>query len=141
MVLSISLLLTCIFLILSGIHFIWATGSTWGFNNALPQKENGERVLNPRKIDSLIVAIGLLTMGVFYLFMTGKLDWPLPRIVVKYGQWIIPSIFLIRGIGDFKYAGLFRKIKGTAFAKCDARFFTPLCFLIGILGFIIAYLK
>ena len=50
-----SLILVIIFFILSIIHFNWVRGGTWGFDNALPTNENGERILNPRKIDSLIV--------------------------------------------------------------------------------------
>jgi hypothetical protein len=56
---TLSLLLFSTFLALAALHFNWAFGGQWGFDKALPTKETGERVLNPKKIDSAIVAVGL----------------------------------------------------------------------------------
>lgn len=40
----------------------------------------------------------------------------------------IGILFLLRGIGDFKYLGLFKSVKETPFGKMDTRFYTSLCF-------------
>ena len=129
-------LLVIIFLILSLIHFHWAVGGTWGFEAALPTRQNGERVLNPRKIDSFIVGAGLAGFAFFYLRMGHFLEFPLPGWIITIGKWLIPSIFLIRAIGDFKYVGFFKKIKTTDFGKNDSTIFSPLCLLIALLGYI-----
>ncbi len=127
-----------IFFVLSIIHFNWARGGTWGFDNALPTNEKGERVLNPRKIDSLIVGLGLLVFSLFYLHLSGLIILPLIELVSKYLKWIIPSIFILRAIGDLRYVGLFKKVKNTNFGRFDTYYFTPLCFIVGILGYLIA---
>ncbi|WP_296311736.1 DUF3995 domain-containing protein [Winogradskyella sp. UBA3174] len=84
MILSILLSLTLIGL--GMIHFSWVIGGKLGFSKSLPTKENGERVLNPRKIDTAIVGIGLTAFGIFYLFKSGLLEYNLPEWIMKYGS-------------------------------------------------------
>jgi hypothetical protein len=119
------------------IHFYWVFSGEIGFSQSLPTKENGERVLNPKKIESAIVGIGLTLFGAFYLIKTGLVDYNLPEWLINYGSWIISFIFILRAIGEFKYIGFFKSIKTTAFGKLDTIFFSPLCLFIGILGIII----
>ena len=129
-----ALLLSVIFLALGLIHFSWAVGSEWGMDAVLPTNLEGRRILDPGQIDSAIVGFGLFGFGLFYLCFTPLVDWSLPSWVTKYGGWIIPTIFLLRTVGDFKYVGLFKKIKNTRFAKMDDRLFSPLCLIISLLG-------
>jgi hypothetical protein len=93
--------------------------------------------LNPKKIDSAMVGIGLTAFGIFYIFKSGLIIYSLPEWIMTYGSWIIPFIFILRAIGEFKYIGFFKSIKTTAFGKLDTIFFSPLCLFIGILGIII----
>ena len=132
-----SLLLCTLFFILALIHFNWVFGGSWGFAASLPTKESGERVLNPKKIDSAVVGLGLLAFGVFYLLRTGLFSFELPSWLVTYGGWIIPAIFPLRAVGDFKYIGFFKKITRTPFGKLDTKFFSPLCLFIATLGVLI----
>ncbi len=138
MVSIISAVLALVFLFLSGIHINWVLGGTWGLNKALPTTLEDKRVLNPKKIDTLIVALGLLGFAVFYLIIGEFLKLHLPNWINKYGIWFIPSIFTLRAMGDFYYVGFFKKIKTTEFGKADTKLFSPLCLILGVLGFIIA---
>ena len=138
MITLLSLVLFLIFIVLAGIHFNWVLGSTWGLEQSLPTGANGEKFFTPGRFASAIVGFGLTAFGIYYLLQTGLIDFDIPLWIGKYVQWIIPAIFLIRAIGDFKYAGFFKKIKGTEFAKADTKIFSPLCLLIGILGVLIA---
>lgn len=134
-ILSIVLFLT--FTVLGLIHFNWMFGGKWGLENSLPTKENGELVLNPKKRDSASVGLGLTFFGLFYLLSSGIVSVDIPNWVLSLGSWIIPSLFLLRAIGDFKYVGFFKKIKNTKFAKSDSRLFSPLCLAIGLIGILI----
>ena len=137
MTLILQILLAAIFITIGIIHFYWVYGGTWGFRTALPTKENGECVLNPRKIDSAIVGLGLLSFGLFYVIKTDLFKIQIPSWIMLYGGWIIPSIFIIRAIGDFNYVGFFKKIKNTDFGRSDTKLFSPLCLIIGLFGVII----
>ncbi|MBL4606019.1 MAG: DUF3995 domain-containing protein [Flavobacteriaceae bacterium] len=134
-----SLILSLIFLTLAIIHFNWVLGGTFGFAESLPTKETGERVLNPKMLDSAIVAFGLLASACFYFLKSEIIEYEISTWVSKYGSWIIPSIFLLRAFGDFKYVGFFKKIKSTPFGKLDSTFFSPLCLVIGGIGVFIAF--
>ena len=136
MILAIGLIV--VFFLLSLIHFYWAIGGQWGMDASLPTNEQGVRVLNPKRTDSVIVGIALACFSLFYLLKSGIIDHQMPTWIISVGQWTVPGIFLLRAIGDFKYVGFFKKIKSTTFGKMDTRFFTPLCFLLALFGFLIA---
>lgn len=119
------------------LHLYWAAGGNFGFAASLPTKESGERVLNPKKIDSAIVGLGLVSFGFYYLLKTELIEYPLPNWLTTYGGWIIPSIFLLRALGDFKYVGFFKRVTKTDFAYKDTRYFSPLCLITGIIGILI----
>jgi len=129
-----------IFFILAGIHFNWVIGGEWGFSEALPTNSEGKRVLNPRKIDSFIVGLGLLSFGFFFLIKTSLISIELPDWLQNYGGWGIATIFLLRAIGDFKYIGFFKKVKNTDFAITDSKYFSPLCLLLSVVAIIISIL-
>ena len=131
-----SILLVLIFLFLSGIHFYWAVGGKWGGEAALPKNREGKNVLNPKKIDTIVVGFLLLFIAFFYFQkMHEFLELP-PKLY--YANWILPTLFLLRAIGEFKYFGFFKKVKESKFAYYDSRFYSPLCVLIAILMLIVA---
>jgi hypothetical protein len=134
---ALALLLSIIFSVLAAIHFNWVVGGQWGFDNSLPTKESGERVLNPKKIDSAIVAVGLTSFALLYLIISNAVKIELPNWIITYGGWIVPSIFMLRALGDFKYVGFFKKVKITNFGKMDTKFYSPLCLTIGVIGYAI----
>jgi hypothetical protein len=125
-----SFLLIGIFLFTSGLHFYWAAGGRWGAAQAAPMNEQGKPILNTGVFPSLVVGIGLLSFAVFYALPLLGIDL-LPAFI----GWIIPSIFMFRATGDFKYVGFFKKINDSVFAKADTKYFTPLCVLMAASGF------
>jgi hypothetical protein len=136
-----SILLSLILIGLGLIHFYWVIGGKFGFSESLPTKESGERVLNPKKIHCAIVGIGLTVFGILYILKSEIIEYNTPEWIIKYGSWIIPTIFLLRAVGEFKYVGFFKSVRKTKFAELDTKFFSPLCLTIGILGIIIQLTK
>ena len=130
-----------VLLVLALIHFNWAFGGKFGFSESLPTKENGERILNPKKIDSAIVGAGLLVFSLFYLLKSGLIQVQLPNWMILYVGWIISAIFLLRAIGEFKYVGFFKKIRNTKFGRLDTKLFSPLCLGIAIIGMLIGIIS
>lgn len=130
-----SSLLSLVFLILAIIHLNWAIGNTWGLDNALPSDEHGTRLFTPGRFMTLSVALGLLGFCFFY-FINPEPGNP-NNWIFDYGRWIIPAVFLLRALGDFKYVGFFKKIRHTNFAKMDTKYYTPLCLAIALCGFAI----
>lgn len=129
-----SLILFVIFTLLGSIHIYWLLGGKWGLKNVIPTKENQATTLEIPQFATLIVALVLLFLGLIYLVKSEFIIIQFPNWISNYGYWIIPSIFILRAIGDFNYVGLFKKMKNTEFAKADSKWFIPLCLTIGTLG-------
>lgn len=133
----VNIILALIFLILSLLHVYWAFGGKWALEGVIPDID-GKLNEIPGTFLTLLVAFGLLAMGGFYFFQELYGFTNVDTWWVKYIKWIIPSIFLIRVIGDFKYVGLFKNRKEGLFAKRDTMIYVPLCVAISILGFLSA---
>ena len=131
---TLSIILFTLFILLSLIHFYWLFNGKWGLEKVIPTKKNQASILAIPRFATLIVALILLLFGFIYFVKSGLINVKLSNFVTKYGYWIIPSIFILRVIGDFNYVGLFKKIKNTDFSKADSKYFIPLCLIIGVLG-------
>ncbi|HNP19602.1 MAG TPA: DUF3995 domain-containing protein [Fulvivirga sp.] len=140
MIQTLGLIESTILLLLSVLHFYWALGGKWAFAAALPTNEEGKRMLNPKKKDSLIVGFGLLMFAVFYFIKTDLILFPLPQWIIQYFGWVIAVIFILRSVGDFKYIGFFKKIRTTPFGKNDSKYYSPLCLFIGMVAVLIQLL-
>ena len=127
LVILIGIVAVLLFITIAFIHFYWAFGGRWGIDSALPKTVEGERMLNPGPVATIIVGLGLLLFGALFLIKLNILDLTIPEVVSNYGLWGIGGIFALRALGDFRYVGFFKKIKNTNFAKKDSLVFTPLC--------------
>lgn len=130
-------LLMGVFLAISILHFYWVFGGKKGLNKALPTDEKGKRIFSPGKIETSVVALGLLVFAFYYSLKIPLLETEFPKFIIDSGGWIISSIFILRAIGDFKYVGFFKRIKNTEFGEFDSKYFSTLSLSIGIIGVLI----
>lgn len=135
-----SLLLCVIFMILGGFHIYWVLGGTFGVDKVIPTKDSTANSIPVPPIATWFVALVLMSFGILYLAKSGLMTMPLPDWMTTIAYWFIPSIFLLRAIGEFNYVGFFKKIQDTAFAKADSLLFSPLCLLIGAMGLLVQVL-
>ncbi len=129
-----SVFLFILFTLLGGIHIYWLFGGKWGLGKVIPTKTNESGTTKIPKIATLIVAVILISFGLVYLIKSGLIAVVISDTVIYYVGWFIPVIFMLRTIGEFKYVGLFKKIKDTEFAKADTKMFSPLCLFISLAG-------
>lgn len=124
----------CILFLLSTIHFYWLLGGSQGLSGVVPEME-GKKLFVPGKSATLLVAVLLLFAALTVLGRVGLWGSSLPQWIFLWGTHLIASAFLLRVIGDFRYVGLFKKMRGTRFAYWDTRLFVPLCALIAVCTF------
>lgn len=136
-----SIILFLIFSVLAAFHFYWFFGGKWGLDSVFPTKNDEASAIAIPKFATLVVAIGLAAFGFAYLMKAGMISLAMPSWLSDFAFWFIPSIFILRAIGEFNYVGFFKKVKHTKFAKADSKIFAPLCLLIGVLGLLIQLLK
>jgi len=135
-----SLILFLVFTVLGAFHFYWLFGGDYGIESVIPSIDAETSLPNIPQFATLIVGLGLVLFGLLYLLRSGLMDMQIPNWVSYYGYCFIPFIFILRAIGEFKYVGFFKKIKGTKFATADSKLFSPLCLGIGLIGIILQLL-
>lgn len=131
---------TAIFIMLSFIHVYWAMNGSLGKEGVIPTLNDGNAVFEPGIVGTFAVAA---VLGVFAFITTGNLGIFvsfLSNNFIKYFTLAIGILFIIRTVGDLKYVGFFKSIKGTPFAKNDSRYFSPLCLYLGLSNIAIALL-
>ena len=132
---------TTILTLLAAMHFYWAFGGKRFFEGSLPTYPTGQFVFRPKFLSAVFMAImlsgfALITIGNLHTFKSIYDDKNL-----KYGPYGIGVIFLLRAVGDFKFIGFGKKVKGTRFAANDTRFYSPLSLIIGLISLVIGILN
>lgn len=125
-----------ILLALSALHVYWATGGRWAINVAVPSFE-GRPLFRPGAAGTFAVAV-LLALAAWVL-IGRHVDSTYPsRWVYVVGAWCVAAAFTLRAIGDFRYVGFFKRMRGAAlantpFAIWDDKLFSPLCLTLALL--------
>lgn len=114
---------------LAALHVHWAVGGRWGAAAALPQNPDATApAFRPPAALTLLVAAALLFAAAMVLVASGVVPAAggLHRVarVVTLG---LATVFALRVVGDFRYVGLFKRVRGTPFATWDGRVHVPLC--------------
>lgn len=96
-------------------------------------------MFQPGRGGTLAVATGLFG-GALVLLARTKVVWlPLPAPWPTWGAWALAALFGLRAVGDFRYVGLFKRVKDSPFARWDSRLFTPLCIAVAAGSAMTAY--
>lgn len=140
MIRAVGVLTAGIFAALALLHVYWAAGGGWGHAATVPTGgAGGARLFNPTRAGTLAVAMGLLLAALVVLGRLGIRAVPLPTWMFAWGSWVIALLFLARAVGEFRYVGLFKRVRGTDFANWDTWLFTPLCLFIAVAVGVVSY--
>lgn len=121
------------------LHFYWAFGGEKGIDMAIPT-ENGKALLHPGKLMTVAVGMALIGCAILTdLLSFHDLDQTPYRGYIVVMGWILSVVFILRGIGEFRMFGMFKRIKSTVFATYDTWLYTPFAFFIGIMFAVLTY--
>jgi hypothetical protein len=114
---------------IGALHVYWATRDT-PTGGAVPTRPDGAPLFRPGRASTLAVAVAL-TVAAAIVLVQGDVLRPVgPRTLYQVGAWAVAVVLLARAVGDFRYVGLFKRERGTRFARLDTRVYTPLCALL-----------
>lgn len=104
----------------------------------LPEVEDGSRVFTPPPLATLLVAAALISAAAILLGRLGLWGSSLPAYPFAWGAWGVALAFFLRAVGDFKFFGFLKRVRGTRFARWDDLLFSPLCLLLGLAAALVA---
>jgi len=58
--------------------------------------------------------------------------------MVRVPTGLLALVFFARGVGDFRYVGFFKSIKGSLFAMRDTYVYSPLCMVLAAMIAVVA---
>lgn len=112
---------------IGGMHVAWAFGHRVGFGAAVPEK-NGAPLFVPGRAVTLVVAAGLFAAAWLLLALAHFVPAPVPASWLWVAGLVAACVFGVRTLGDGKFVGLSKRVRGTRFARFDDALYTPLCF-------------
>jgi len=119
------------------LHLYWAARGVSGASVALPERA-GRPVFVPSRPSTLLVAC-LLLAAAFVALSRGHVLGPALAGSPTYWAAVgLGVVFIARAIGEFRYVGFFKRVRGSRFAACDTWLFSPLSLLIGIAFLLVA---
>jgi hypothetical protein len=124
-----AILLCSILAVLSGVHIYWALGGAGGIGAVIPEIR-GQPLFAPSRLATVGVAGGLALAAVVAA-LRGGLFWPAgDHVGLRLGAMVVGVVFAVRAVGERRYVGLFKRVKGTRFARRGTWLFTPLWVII-----------
>lgn len=128
---AVAIAVSAIFFLLALWHFRMAFSPATGASGAVPSVD-GKPLFVPSSRATIGVGIALLVFAALVAATAGLLPLALPRVVLVWLSYALALGLLLRAIGEFKYVGFFKRVRGSRFAKLDTLVYSPLCLLLAI---------
>lgn len=131
-------LLTCVTLAaVAALHVYWGVGGLWPAKNtpalAALVLGPGARAM-PGLLASTGVAAGLLATAALLLAAHGVFPLPVPADLQALATWGAIGVLGLRGLGGFFQAALQPALRGSTYARANARVYSPLCTALAAAG-------
>jgi hypothetical protein len=85
----------------------------------------------PSTTATVVVAGALTTASCLYVGAAAKWE---PRWLFRIGATGAATVLAARAIGDRRYVGFLKRSRGSAFARRDTYFYSPLCAVLAVAG-------
>ena len=128
-----------VFAILALIHAYWAFGGQAGSLAAVPEVHDRPAFV-PSAAATFAVAIGLVACAVLVAASAGFIVSTVPATWVTWLAVALAFGLFARAVGDFRLVGFFKRVRGTRFARLDSAVYAPLCLVLALAVFYVAYM-
>ena len=125
----VALLVIAAFLVLALWHVRMALGSMNGESGAMPSVD-GKPLFVPSRRATLLVAFVLALFAGLVAATAGMVSVGLPQAALAVLSYFLAAGLLARAIGEFRYVGFFKRVRGSRFATLDTFVYSPLCVLL-----------
>jgi len=112
-------------------HFRMAASPGKDASAAVPSV-SGKPLFVPSVGATIAVGIVLLACACLVAADGGFAEVGLPKPVLTWLCYALALGLLARAVGEFKYVGFFKRVRGSRFANLDTRVYSPLCLLLAL---------
>src|ERR1700687_5816795 len=102
-----------------------------GGGAAVPSVE-GKPLFVPSTKATLAVGVALLLFALLVAATGGLLRVGVPPQFLSWLSLALALGLLTRAVGEFKYIGFFKRVRGSRFAQFDSMLYSPLCLLLAV---------
>jgi hypothetical protein len=118
-----------IFVVLAVWHFYMASVGPTGGGAAVPSVD-GRPLFVPTTKSTVAVGIVLVLFAMLVAATSGMVSVGLPTGLLVWLSYGLALGLLARAVGEFKYVGFFKTVRGSRFARMDTLVYSPLCLLL-----------
>ena len=119
------------FVLIALCHFYMAFAPRSGSTGAVPSL-GGKPVFVPSRNATVGVGIVLLLFAGLVAATAGMVPVGLPLAALSWLSYALALGLCARAVGEFKYLGFFKRVRGSRFATLDTWIYSPLCLLLAI---------
>ena len=120
-----------VFVALALWHVRMAFSASSGESGAVPSV-SGEPLFIPSARATLAVALVLLVFACLVAAMAGLVSVGIPQRILSWLCYALALGLFARAVGEFKYVGFFKRVRGSKFALLDTLVYSPLCLLLAV---------
>ncbi|HEY1722473.1 MAG TPA: DUF3995 domain-containing protein [Magnetospirillaceae bacterium] len=120
-----------ILVVMAVIHMYWALGGSIGVEALVPQTAKGP-LFRVSASMTLIVALVFILAADLMFTRLGMAATRIPPESVQVACITMAAAFLIRAVGDFRYVGFFKRVRGSRFAQLDTTLYSPVSLFLSV---------
>lgn len=115
-------------------HLYWAAGGRRGAKLVIPTdpQQDGRPLFQPSALGTLVVAGFLAAVAGLALLVRSGQALVISADVARIALGLCGALFVLRAIGDFRWVGFFKSVRGTPFARWDDWLFSPFILVVGL---------
>jgi hypothetical protein len=126
---AVAIIVSLAFVALALWHFRMALSPARGVSGAVPSV-SGKPLFVPSVRATLAVGVALLVFACLVAATAGLVEVGLPVRVLSWCCYALALGLFARAIGEFKYVGFFKRVRGSRFARLDTLLYSPLCLVL-----------
>ena len=119
-------------------HYYMAFVAASGVTGAVPSVE-AKPLFVPTRTATFGVGVVLLLFAGLVAGTAGIVSVGLPAVVLSWLSYALAVGLLARAIGEFRYVGFFKRVRGTKLACRDTLLYSPLCLLLAVAVALVAW--
>lgn len=120
-----------VFVALALWHVRMALSPSSGESGAMPSVA-GKPLFVPSAQATLAVAVVLFLFACLVAATARLVETGIPANVLSWLCYALALGLLARAVGEFKYLGFFKRVRGSRFARLDTWVYSPLCLALAV---------